>query len=82
MPKDGCNNMEKNAILRFHDAGQTIPQIARSLRLTERIVKNMVSHYRPDSKSKAKKEIDTDLNDSVEETAADEFEEVSSSDED
>ena len=80
MPKDGCNNMEKNAILRFHDAGQTTLQIAKTLRLTERIVKNMVSHYRPDSKSKAKKVIDTDLNDSVDETAAGEFEEVTSSD--
>lgn len=85
MPKDGCNNMEKNAILRFHDAGEKTPDIARKLRLTERIVESMISHHRPDSKpkkakkSKAKKKIDTSLNDSAE--AADEFEEASGSDE-
>ena len=74
--KDGCNNMEKNAILRYHDAGQEIPDIAKKLRLTERIVESIVSHYRPDSKpkkgKKAKKKIDTSLNDSAD--AADEFE--------
>ena len=70
MPKDGCNNMEKNAILRFHDAEMDVPEIARKLRLTERIVENMISHYRSDSKpkkgKKAKKKIDTSLNDSTE----------------
>jgi len=77
MAKDGCNNMEKNAILRRHDAGQEIPEIARALRLTERIVENMISYHRPDSEveveAKTAKEIDTGLNDSIDETAGDEF---------
>ena len=74
MAKDGCNNMEKNAILRFHDEGQEVPDIARRLRLTERIVISMISHYRPDSeldsepetkpkKKRAKKKVKTKASD-------------------
>ncbi len=77
MPKDSCNNMEKNKILRLHDDGKTVPEIAGFLRLTERIVESMISHYRPDSNTKVeKKVIDTDLNDSADETAADEFDDT------
>lgn len=49
MAKDGCNNMEKNRILRLYDEGVKVPDIATGMRLTERIVKSIVSHYRPDS---------------------------------
>ena len=61
MAKDGCNNMEKNKILRYHDEGLIVPDIARHLRLTERIVNSIIGHYRPEkkaepeSKPKAKK---------------------------
>ena len=61
MAKDGCNNMEKNKILRYHDDGIAVPDIARALRLTERIVNSIIGHYRPEkkaepeSKPKAKK---------------------------
>ena len=47
--KDGCNNMEKNKILKYHDEGHDAVSIARELKLTERIVNSIVGHYRPDS---------------------------------
>ncbi len=78
MPKDGCNNMEKNKILRLHKAGNDVPSIAKHLRLTERIVQKMIDHYtkpeaeaKPKSKpkkKKAKKKVET------EPEAAEEFE--------
>lgn len=49
MIKDGCNNMERNKILKYHDEGHPVEVIAKELRLTERIVKSIISHYRPDS---------------------------------
>ena len=49
MLKDGCNNMEKNKILRYHDQGHDVERIAKELRLTERIVRSIVGHYRPDA---------------------------------
>ena len=60
MPKDGCNNMEKNKILRLHKAGNEVADIARHLRLTERIVKSMIDFHagpapKPKSKPKKKK---------------------------
>jgi len=63
MIKDGCNNMEKNKILKYHDEGHDVDAIARELRLTERIVNSIIGHYRPEAarpdpkpvKKKAKK---------------------------
>ena len=74
MPKDGCNNMEKNKILRLHKAGNEVADIARHLRLTERIVKSMIDFHagpvaKPKSKPKKKKAKKKD-----EPEAAEEFE--------
>ena len=56
MPKDGCNNMEKNKILRYHKAGEEPEAIARHLRLTERIVKNIIDyHSKPEPEAKPEK---------------------------
>ena len=47
--KDGCNNMEKNRILRYYDADMAPDDIATHMRLTNRIVASILSHYRPGS---------------------------------
>ena len=49
MIKDGCNNMEKNKILKYHDEGHDAVSIAKELKLTERIVNSIIGHYRPGS---------------------------------
>ena len=49
MIKDGCNNMEKNKILKYHDEGHDADAISRELKLTERIVNSIIGHYHPDS---------------------------------
>ncbi len=50
--KSGCNNMEKNKILRHFDAGQPPDDIAKYLRLTPEIVNSIVNHYRKGGKDK------------------------------
>ncbi len=47
--KDGCNNMEKNRILRYYDNDMAPEDIAVHMRLTNRIVASILSHYRPGS---------------------------------
>lgn len=53
--KDSCNNYEKNAILRGHAQGVEIPEIARQLLLTERIVENIIENYDENGVLKSKK---------------------------
>ena len=53
--KDSCRNTEKNAILRGHALGATIPEISKRLRLTERIVQNIIDFEEAKAKPKKKK---------------------------
>ena len=56
--KDSCRNTEKNAILRGHKQGISVQDISKRLRLTERIVQEIIDYYaesESESESKPKK---------------------------
>lgn len=71
--KDGCNNMEKNKILKYFDQGHDTEVISRELKLTKRIVDSIIGHYRAEYMPEVKPKKVKKKKAKAKDTAADEF---------